>query len=274
MVSFGVSHGPCPVKVIRKLGGLCLQPSGVDPLDAVGDAKVQALAAGQGQRLGKCLADQLVDKTIPRIPHIAFRNDEVGSLGFFNGVEDGFGIAAFQFLQEAQTEAAANDRRDRQDAACVFAQPVQPSSHHQPDAFRHLEPFDVEIGKPFAIAVEELSFLGEMPEHFFHKEWIALGLVEDDLPQRRRRGLSAHGRQHFRDAALGQALEAHASRLLFAEQPFQGAGKRARYLQFHIAVGADHQQRSGRQRLGMVLQKQQGSAHRPNGGLRKQSPAA
>ncbi len=98
-----------------------------DPLDGVGYADVQAMAARRGKRFGQCLPDQLVHETVAYFPPGPFRRDQLRTLGFFNGFERGAGPRTFEFFQQAQAKGTVDHGTSRQHTPrrCVQGRPVE-----------------------------------------------------------------------------------------------------------------------------------------------------
>jgi hypothetical protein len=77
-------------------------------------------------------------------------DDQPGSFGLFQRVEQIFFFFLGKRCKEIKAEHPADAGRGRQDALRCFADAVDAASEHKPNRFRYFDLSNLDLGKPFA----------------------------------------------------------------------------------------------------------------------------
>jgi hypothetical protein len=160
-------------------------------------------------------------------------------------------------LEQLEVEGPSEHGRGGEHSPAVGAQAVEPAADDEADPLGHIELADGERGPEAAGLVEQAAFLDEELEHLLDEEGVALRLAVDDLHQRRRGALTAHGLQHLGRFRHWHAPERDPPAVAPAEEILEGPGQGAADVRLAVAVRPHHEDRGLGQALSQVLNQQQ-----------------
>lgn len=110
-------------------------------------------------------------------------------------------------LEQPEAESTPDHCRRHQDLPGGVAQPVEPAIENQPDAFGDVGFADLQIVAKFTGRVKNPVLLNQMLVKLLDEKGIALGFVENQPDQLRRRLPPAKRAKHLRHALVRKTLK-------------------------------------------------------------------
>ena len=186
------------------------------------------------------LPDELVSELVAGVSSggSPFGLDQMQPGSFFDGSEEGGRVVEHR-AEERVREPPSDDRREGQRFPRLFFQTLEAAPDDQTHALGNAEILERQAVEPFAVAVEEAPFFGQMLVDLFDEEGVALGFRVDGSDEALGRLAPAERLDHFPDPIGREAREVDPLDEPLSHELSQRRGQGWRQIELEITVGAD-----------------------------------
>src|SRR6266851_98798 len=169
--------------MVSDLPGALVDGTGIDQLDRIGHAGVQALFARSRAAGKQGLSHKFMSEGERLLGSLRARDDHPHLLRLLDYGEKFVNIDLAYLGQESKAETAPDHRCCGQHPLVILVEPLQTAADDQPHVFRDIALIDRDVRADLAGRIKDFPLLYQMPVELLDEKWVPLALLEDGVHQ-------------------------------------------------------------------------------------------
>src|SRR5216683_4816361 len=181
--SSGVCERSCLEQMVGDLPSALAGGAGREPLDRLGDDGMQSLLARSRDTGKQRLTHELMGEGERLLGSFRARDDDSHLLRLLDDGEELVNVDLADRAQKLKAETAPYHCCGCEHPRFILVEPLQPAADDQPNVFRNVDLFDLDVAAELAGRIEDFPFFDQMPVHLLDEKGVSLALVKDQADQ-------------------------------------------------------------------------------------------